>query len=98
MAVPAKTLQVGSGKTLVATVTKDLGDTVGAAAVTLVEFDVPGASPDMVFIVVPQAAMTTNLALGAAYSTAVNKVVVQVINPTAGSINAASIAFTIVGL
>jgi hypothetical protein len=98
MANPAQSLAVASGHTLVAQVTKDLGSSLGAAAVTEVEFTVPGALPEMVFLCVPQTAMDAGLAVGAAYSIAAGKVKVQIINPTAAPIDATSMVFTIIGL
>jgi len=81
---------------LVSKVTVD-PDQVAGASVGAQSLTVPGATPDMHFIVTAPS-LETNLAIGGSYCTTAGTVVVRIVNPTANPINPASQTFYILGL
>ena len=70
---------------------------VSAASVGTVSLTVPGALPDMHFIVTAPS-LSANLAIGGSYCTTAGTVVVRLVNPTASPVDDASQSFYVIGL
>ena len=76
-------------------ITKDPGS-CAAAAVTQITLTVPGAHPDMHFIVTAPS-LVANLAIAGAFCTTAGSVIINVVNPTASPIDDASQSFYVIG-
>jgi len=77
-------------------ITKDPAS-CGAAAVTQITLTVPGATPDMHFIVTAPS-LAANLGIVGAFCTTAGSVIVNIINPTAAPIDDVSQSFYLIGL
>lgn len=94
--MPTQYQGFSGGPQLIATVTANPAS-VSAASVSAASLTVPGAKPDMHFIVTAPS-LEANLAIGGAFCTTAGTVVVRIINPTASPIDPASQTFYILGL
>ena len=77
-------------------VTKDVANILAATA-PQISFTVPGSQPGMFFLVAAPD-LETGLAIGDAHCAVAGTVIVRLINPTVGAIDAASQDFYFLGL